>query len=242
MEFERYSDIASCRQRAFFGSFEVGADQKFVIQEKVDGVHIQLGFAPEYPYYLGHRNGTLKMGARFFDVWSTLQRCNHQLQAIQQFVDEGAWFETAHDPSLEWEQDCPCILRLFGELCGPGIKGRVAYDNRDRQRIVLFDAKLRGHMLSPQQFVVLMTRLGIPQGKPERPDEPLVLVPVLGSAIGLAHALNFDCAVDSKILGRPGNLCEGGVLKPWDTVVYNARGHRLCGKHVNTVFQKLFKS
>jgi hypothetical protein len=262
MQFERYADIASCRQHAFFANFEVAADQKFVIQEKVDGANIQLGFAPDCPYFVGRRNGALKMGERFFDLWTTLGRCKPWLDVIQQFVDEGAcsaseidqhrvlgaWFELPSpgqpeglEPSVrqEWVQDPPCLLRLYGELCGPGVNGRVKYGAE--QRIVLFDAKLRGKMLSPQQFVVLMARLGIPQGG--HPDStqsegPIVLVPVLGSAMGLDEALKFDCGVDSKILGQAGNTCEGGVIKPWDTVMYNARGQRLYCKNVNPSFQE----
>lgn len=199
----------------------------FVIQEKVDGSNIQIAFMAQQPPRVGRRNAFLLKDEQFYGIWDTMAQPHVQalLACVQAHVDATG-----------------ARVTLFGEYFGPGVQRRIDYG--PERRILFFDADrtasgdspLEPQRLSPKEFEEFMCSLGLTDW----------LVPKLARMETLADALDYDCNHASRLsppeADSAKNVCEGVVIKPWDSVVKDKYGHVVYMKKKNSAFQEVERS
>jgi len=191
MDFKKYSSIENSYQAKavmfWLKAFPELKDELFILTEKIDGANLQLVFEPGVAEYkVGKRKSFLFQGSPFFDVWNTLARYDAETSVLQRHTDE-----------IGKE------VRVFGELFGPGINGRVNYGDKKKFRI--FDIYIENILQSQAQL----------QSLAEKYKFKHLLVPTVAMITGLENALDFDEKFKSMILNIEGNLAEGFVLRPY---------------------------
>lgn len=182
---------------------------KFSIREKVDGANVQFFFKKGKKMEVGKRSSFLNKNDSFFDIWTVVDKNQQLLQRFQDFVD-----------SADFE------IRVYGELYGPGINGRVDYG--PQQDLLFFDMELDGQMVCQKQFEDIMKLIGL-ENK---------IVPLIGYVEGLLTALEVSCNFDSKVLGREDNASEGIVIKPYDKDFILGNGSRFLLKKKSEKFKE----
>ena len=97
-------------------------------------------FSPGQKMKVGKRSCFLEETESFFDIWQTLERFSAELKLLQDYCDKNR-----------------VSLRVFGELFGPKINGRVDYGTE--KKIAVFDIYQtvdNEETLLSQQFLVLI--------------------------------------------------------------------------------------
>jgi len=200
-EFKKYSSIGNSYQSKpvlyWLKAFPELKDETFILREKLDGANIQLYFEPDQPMRVGKRSSFLTEGAGFFGIWDVLPKYEAELHKFQWMADyKGKSF------------------RIFGELFGPGINGRVDYGKE--KQICIYDI-YEGEDLWSQQDLEDWTG-------------PMMLkhllAPVVAIVEGLNNALEFNPEFDSKVLRKKGNFAEGFVMQPLKKVYRLPSGDR----------------
>ena len=179
-------------------------ESRFVIQEKIHGANIRVEFTP---------NGSLNIGSR-------------EQENIEDF--EGARTVLAQ-PEYESLIELMCKeantrekpILLHGEIFGPKIQKGVNYG--DKKRILFFDARIDGQLLSQYDFEHIV---------PEQ-----FRVKVVGRMNTLKEALAFPNEFPSNY-SPTNDICEGVVIKPYDDVFYNKVGEIFYIKNKNEKFHE----
>jgi len=174
----------------------------YVVQEKIHGANFQVEVGPDGVFHLGKRSGRIAPGEKFYNYVGAFDAIKDRLEVVA--GDAQRYGVTYH---------------LHGELFGGGVQKGVNYGGA--QRILFFDMRCHGHLVSPKVFYSSMKMWGIAD----------LVVPTVGWAEGLAEALAFPHAFDSKVLGVPDNKAEGVVIKPFDDVCRSNVGSVFMVKH-----------
>lgn len=196
MSFKKYSSIENTyRQKhilKYIKIFPELQNDEYISTEKIDGANIQFLFKPDEKYKVGKRTSYIDEGDSFFDIWNTIDRYKKEIQTIQDLVNE-----TGDE------------IRMFGELFGPGINGRVDYGKE--KQILFFDAQFNDFWLCPKQFIDLMDYI----------DLSHMTVPVVGKYKNLSEALSASENFNTKIISKENNPAEGIVIQPLNNVYIN---------------------
>jgi len=186
------------------------AKMDFVITEKIHGSNLQLIFEPNEPMKVGSRTRILKAGTNFYGIWEVLERYEPVTLILQTYADES-----------------DSALHMYGELCGPGIQKGVNYG--DEKRILFFDMRINGLMVSQGDFWNAMSQMGLIHH----------CVPTIASVMNLKTALEYDINRDSFVLPRiadDSNIMEGVVIKPLNSVLISPQGATFMIKKKNRAF------
>jgi len=160
-------------------------DCLFIAREKLDGTNIQLYLTPNQEMCVGKRTQFLTKGESFFDIWTTLTRYSNTINSLQ-----------------SWCNSNNKTLRVFGELYGPGINGRIDYGME--KQICFFDAEIDDVLLTQVELEDFLAELDLFNMLPKEIK--------LGTLEGC-----LNCDVDSGI------KMEGIVIKPYEYNFYSQR-------------------
>ena len=214
--FITYPDLTNHYQqksiKVFLGEFPLLAEELFTIDEKLHGTNIQLIFEPNRLMLVGSRNRILDFTENFFGIFETLLKYKQELEVIQKYCNEN-------------DQ----LLNLYGELFGPGVQKGVDYGLRKRIRV--FHLRINKRLISSIEFNNWLYRLEIAH----------LRVPHLGLIDGLENALNFDTEIPS-VLSEMGDLCEGVVIQPFNTIYKQKDGDYIILKKKNEKFKEKQKA
>jgi len=217
MIFKKWPRIENSYQQkfinVFLAEFPELAEETFVVTEKLHGSCVQICFEPGKPWKVGKRTAFLAEGEKFFGIHDVLPEYEPIFGRIQEHVNLGTY-----------------ALRLFGELCGPGIQKGVDYGQR--KRIFFF-----GYMIDDELMPFCAFR-----DHARFLDFEEYLVPVVGLVGNLREALELDAEFVSKVNPVEGNLCEGIVLQPYRKAYTNAGGKRFLLKKKNGRFLEKAKA
>lgn len=234
MIFKKYTSIENTYRQKYIDKFnevlpEWQEEISFVAHEKLDGANIQLVFIPDEKMLVGKRTSYLEENDSFFDIWNTLAKYQSDLDHIQECVNETR-----------------VGLRIFGELYGPGINGRINYGSE--KKIAFFDIYTIGgeykmsndnptgygwsllenkeeeRLLSQQEFEALLFNGG--------------LLGFICPLVGHFNTLDKALAVDVETLQMAGsNGSEGIVIQPYNKVVRMPNGERFILKKKSKKFE-----
>lgn len=211
--FKKYNSIENhYRQKYIINSISQHPEietARYSITEKIDGANIQFFFKKGQEMKVGKRSSFLSLEDSFFDIWSVITKNKDVLDRFQSFTDEA-----------DYE------LRVFGELYGPGINGRVDYGGQ--KNFLFFDIELDGRMVPQKQFEEIMSMLNI-EG---------MMVPQLGYADGIQEALKAACEFNSHVLENQNNPAEGVVIKPYEKEFIMGNGSRFIIKKKSDKFKE----
>jgi Rnl2 family RNA ligase len=211
--FKKYSSIENHYRQKYIlnclSQFPELQDCKYSIREKVDGANVQFLFKKGQKMRVGKRSSFLNDGDSFFNIWTAIEKNQECLNRFQEFADEG-----------DYE------IRVYGELYGPNINGRVDYG--PKQDLLFFDIELDGQMVSQRKFEEILNLLGLMEKA----------VPLLGYANNLQDALAVPCDFDSKVLGIENNASEGIVIKPYEKEYTMGNGSRFILKKKSEKFKE----
>jgi Rnl2 family RNA ligase len=164
----------------------------FVIQEKIHGANIQLDFNPnEEKVLLGKR--TNYTSDNFYNIKEALITIDKQINTIYQYC-----------------KNTNTHIILYGEIYGANIQKGVDY-GPDR-KVIFYDLVIDDIFMPLRDFYTFAVDYCIP------------CVPILGFADGITEALDFNVNINSLLTPKDNqneNICEGGVIKPWNITVQN---------------------
>lgn len=216
MTFQKWPKIHNSYQQKFIERFlrEFPELEKetFVITEKLHGSSVQVFFSPNEPWSVGKRTAFLKDDEKFFGIHEVLPEYQFVFETIQESVD-----------------DSGNTIRLFGELCGPGIQKGVDYGKR--KRIFFFGYMINDELQTWMWFSIFADSHGFSEH----------VVPIVGIVTGLNVALEFDPDFVSRLNPIEGNTCEGVVMQPFKKVYATAQGKRFMLKKKNEKFMEKAK-
>lgn len=133
MEFKKYNSIENHYRQKYIDKMvfhnPLAETCDWIAREKLDGANIQLVISPNSQMVVGKRSAYLNPDEPFFDIWNTLARYHHELDVLQRSAN---LFN--------------CTYRMYGEIYGPGINGRVDYG--EAKRIAIFDMEQDGRLLT----------------------------------------------------------------------------------------------
>lgn len=186
MDFKKFSGIENHYRQKFIDKMlkhnPTALEDIWEAREKLDGANIQLVFFPGKEMVVGKRTSYLSPDENFFDIWNTLKKYSDELNRIQEYVDEYG------DP-----------VRLYGEIYGPGINGRIDYGLE--KKIAIYDSEgHNGKMEAQNLFQLFMKTLKLNH-----------MLPRLVAEGSLMELLQLD--VENKNM-------EGVVIKPWKESYY----------------------
>lgn len=172
----------------------------YIAQEKIHGANFQINFHLEETSAVsigyGKRSGFITEGEKFYNHLGTLNRPEYQ-ELIERVCKHMRTYGIKD-------------LTLYGEFAGPGVQSGVEYG--DKKFVMFFDMTINGNYLTPQEFYVAMNRF-------EADD---MVVPIVGRFATLKEALEFEVdGKESVVFPKEGNVWEGVVIKPWDTIAVN---------------------
>lgn len=196
----------------FLSEFPELEEETFVITEKLHGSSVQVFFSPNEPWKVGKRTAFLGDGEKFFGIHEVLPEYGTIFERIQEHVNLGTY-----------------TLRLFGELCGPGIQKGIDYGKK--KRIFFFGYMIDDALMPFEDF----------QNRASFFDFEDHLVPIVGIVTGLNVALEFDPEFVSRLNPIEGNLCEGVVMQPFKKAYTNRGGKRFMLKKKNEKFAEKAK-
>ena len=214
--FKKYNSIENhYRQKYILNSMSQHPEIetcKYVAREKIDGANFQIYFKRGNSVKFGKRSSFLKEDDSFFNYQEAVKKIQHIVEKIDTMIQED---EIGHQE-----------LRLFGELFGPGINGRVDYG--DSVNILFFDMEVDGKMANQQHLESFFSLFGFND----------LLVPLIGYYDGISEALQASCDFDSKVLGKEGNASEGIVIKPYSREFIMGNGSRFLLKKKSDKFKE----
>lgn len=217
MDFKKYNEIEnSYNTKSLMKHLEYNprlSNIDYIVREKLDGANLQLLFQPFKEMLIGKRSQYITEDDSFFDVRATLQKYRNDLIELQGFADLNN-----------------STLRVYGELFGPGINGRVNYGKE--KQIAVFDVYVNDIILTQNELELLWD---------DCKNNTLLLAPVVKYVTGLDQALSVNEVFDSLILNEPGNLAEGIVITPYDEVVRMPNGERFILKKKTEAFSEKMK-
>jgi Rnl2 family RNA ligase len=235
MDFKKYNSIENSYRRKYIDTFEkyLGSDVfhnvEFVVKEKLDGANIQLVFIPNQEMKVGKRSCFLSREDNFFDIWNTLERYKTQLDKFQTLVD-----------------NVGVTLRVFGELYGPGINGRIDYG--PEKKIAIFDIYTKGMEFTYPDYAsntYLWTTSDDPES--ERLMTQIELEALMFNSgceellcplVGFFPSLHEALSVDVETLQKAGmNGSEGVIIQPYSKVIRMPNGERFILKKKSSKFE-----
>ena len=196
----------------FFAEFPELGEETFAITEKLHGSNLQVFFSPNEPWKVGKRTAFLKDNEKFFGIHEVLPEYEDVFERIQGSVNSSG-----------------NAVRLFGELCGPGIQKGVDYGKH--KRIFFFGYMINDELQPWMWFSIFADSHGFSEH----------VVPIVGIVTGLNVALEFDPGFISRLNPVDGNLCEGVVIQPYRRVYTNRGGKRFLLKSKNEKFMEKAK-
>ncbi len=216
MTHKKWPRIENSYQRKFIDRFLAEfpelEEETFVITEKLHGSSVQVFFEPNEPWRVGKRTAFLADGEKFFGIHEVLPEYEPIFERIQEHVDLGTY-----------------TLRLFGELCDPGIQKGVDYGKK--KRIFFFGYMIDDVLMPFDDFQNRASFFGFEEH----------LVPIVGIVMSLNVALEFDPRFVSRVNPIEGNTCEGVVIQPYRKVYANVREKRFLLKKKNEKFMEKAK-
>lgn len=190
MDFRKYHEIDAYTAKwlaDWLRRFPGIESEAMAVTEKIDGANFQMVFEPGEAVQFASRNqilGDRASGFDFFDAEdAVIGGCAKLMDAVQRYAEENSQ-----------------AVRLYGELFGGKIQGRVDYGADKCYRV--FDVALGDEYLPWERVTGFFAALGLPYW----------LVPELG-VMSLADALALDIEKPSRLSPADG-LCEGVVVKP----------------------------
>lgn len=207
MMFKKYPSIENNYQEKWINQFcdkfgNALTQSKYIITEKIHGANIQLIFVPNDPEYRIASRQQLT-DRNFYNVGEVLDKMDL------------SWL---HDIANKHES----IIRVYGEVFGPGIQKGVNYGNE--KRLLFFDMRIGEYLCTQERFFEYFK------------DAKELTVPVVGMVNSLAEALAFDTQFNSVLNDIEDNECEGIVIKPFKDVFHNNAGALFYIKKKNTKF------
>ena len=197
----------------FLSEFPELENETFVITEKLHGSSVQVFFSPNEPWKVGKRTAFLGDDEKFFGIHEVLPEYEPIFERIQESVDNSG-----------------NTIRLFGELCGPGIQKGVDYG--ERKQIFFFGYMINDELQSWMWFTIFADSHGLWEKH---------IVPVVALVKGLNEAIAYDAEFLSGLNPIEGNLCEGIVMQPFKKAYTNAGGKRFMLKAKNEKFMEKAK-
>lgn len=214
--FRKYSSIENhYRQKYILNciSQKPGLENaKFVAREKIDGANIQIYFKKGHAVKFGKRSSFLSEGDSFFNI-EQAKKDNYEI--IKRI-----------DTAVQGSSVVPNEIRLYGELYGPGINGRVDYGNE--VRMSFFDVELDNVLQTQQSFEEFCSFFSIKDK----------IVPLIGYYDSLMEALQASCNFNSKILDKDNNPAEGIVIKSYDELFTMGNGSVFVLKKKSDAFKE----
>lgn len=200
MEFKKYNSIENHYRQKYIDKMvhhnPDAVHSLWIAREKLDGANIQLIFTPNQEMQVGKRSALISRDENFFEIWEVLKKYERELSNVQHFVDVT---KVPH--------------RIYGEIYGPGINGRVDYGTE--KKIAFFDVEDEEGLYSQSNFEFFCSILKL--------DHMLPRLFAMGK-------LDLVLQVDVEI----GNT-EGVVIKPYDKE-YNLNGERFIIKKKSKAF------
>lgn len=218
MTFRKWPRVENSYRQEFIGrflrEFPELEDESFVVTEKLHGSSVQVFFSPNEPWKVGKRTAFLAEGEKFFGIHEVLPEYELIFHRIRGIVDHyGGDFS----------------LRLFGELCGPGIQKGVNYG--DKKKLFFFGYMFNDFLQPWVALVSFSLKCGFHN----------YLVPQVDLVKGLDKAIAYDTEFPSRLNPIEGNICEGIVIQPFRSVYTNAGGKRFLLKKKNEKFMEKAK-
>jgi Rnl2 family RNA ligase len=189
---------------------------KYVIQEKIHGSNLQLIFQPNQELRLASRNNLIGYDDGFYTAKTVIENeWEHGFKRIQIY---------ANTENVK--------IRVYGEIFGPKVQKGVDYGSVRKFRI--FDIEIDGRWLSGQEVEKFLLELQIIS----------LMVPILGYFDSLEEAMAFDVNFNTKLVDAPEgtNICEGGVIKPYEKVIRSPEGSTFYIKKKNDAFKEKQKA
>lgn len=207
--FKKYQSIENYYNSKYLKKLpESVKSQPFAVSEKLDGANISLIFTKDNPVTLARRTDFIKEGEKFNDIQHILLSYQDQLSFFQALANESG---------REY--------RLYGEIYGEGINGRIDYGKG--KKIAIFDMEVDGKLWSVagiynliEHNIDLLMHFFVPQG----------------CVNNLAEALAIDVEGKNEA-GRL--LAEGIVIKPFYENYFDKAGKRLIIKKKAEAFNDI---
>jgi len=118
---------------------------------------------------------------------------------------------------------------FYGELIGKKIQKGVDYGTDIDWRIFDIFSITNNTMLPPEQAIAFLEQINMKN----------MYVPIIAITYGLREALSINTEFPTKLNNIPGNICEGVVIKPYRTILYNSRGEIFYIKKKNKNFMEI---
>jgi len=216
MTFKKYSSIENSYHDKhvmyFLKAFPALKNEMYILREKLDGANVQFYFTPDgdaSTMKVGKRTSFLTPGAGFYDIWNTIERYKAEFGALQQYST------TIEKP-----------IRVFGEIYGPGINGRVDYG--PEKKIATFDIYTNEILLTQVELDCVADYYNFKH----------MLAPKIRMIEGLENALDFNPEFTSAILNEDGNYAEGFVMQPYRKIYRTGSGERFLLKKKGEKFKE----
>lgn len=178
---------------------------EYSVTEKLDGANIQILFRPNEPYVLGKRTSFIENnGEGFFELDKTILKYQEFINTMQDIVNTNKY-----------------ELRVYGEIYGNGINGRVKYGDGVSKYLKFFDIMLNDVYLTQDSLQLFVNNNNLQSYFVEQTVYP-----------NLMSALSVDVEeANSKAL-----ISEGIVIKPYKVNVMLFGKERLVLKKKSLAF------
>lgn len=200
----------------FLNEFPELAVEMYVVTEKLHGSNMQIFFERNLSWRVGKRTAFLAEGEKFFNIQAVLPEYEEIFKTIQDHVNMGTY-----------------MLRLFGELVGPGVQKGVNYGKK--KHIFFFGIMIDDTLIPFDEFQNYASFFGFENH----------VVPVIAVVDGLDAALEVDTVFKSKLTPADhdgDNIAEGVVIQPLYRAYTNAGGKRFLLKKKNEKFLEKSKA
>ncbi len=179
----------------FLAEFPDLSQQRFILQEKINGANIAFIYTPKQPIQYASRERIITKGPDFFQYTTTLEKERFLIfnSHVQEIVD-----------------NFKAPLTLYGEYFGRNEKNKsiakgVEYGPAGGRDILFFDMRVASNPLSSQaDFYHFVKDYDIKD----------YMVPTVSTVKSLEKALAFDTNFESVLYRLDGNIAEGVVIKP----------------------------
>ena len=217
MEFIKYPKVRNCYDKKFINSFssvpELVSNTKFIVTEKLHGANFAVYVSKDKIKY-AKRTSLLKDNENFFSYQEVMEKYIPDFKVFKVFQ----YYKTG---VIDY-------IIIYGELFGSGINKGIDYGNKKDFRIfdVAFVKDNNIKMLPWDKMNDLLLALS------------LKTVPVVAKNLSFEEALNLNIEFPTKINPKEGNICEGIVIKPQYTDIYNHYNERFILKKKNDKFME----
>lgn len=209
-EFRKYKSIENSYREKFINDtlqfHPIYHTCTYIAQEKIHGANFQVRFTVTdegITIECGKRSGIIEPNEKFYN-YEGVVKSDKYVQLFERVCDLIRRRSTIKE------------VILFGEFAGPGVQSGVDYG--DKKFIKFFDMVIDGNYLTPEGFYITMDTI----------DALEFTVPIVCHFNNLKEALSFDVEGKESVLNpKPGNVWEGVVIKPWDTIAVNGEGEQV---------------